>query len=114
MPPHPSMAPTDATTTSSSTAKRTCFRDSLHFAPKRITGIHINGNAKPSAQNLDLGAVAALVAGTWMATVTLVDPAPATIVRGVIVIVEPVGPPLAESVTAAGKVDAAEGAMVRW
>lgn len=56
---------------------------------------------------------AAVAAGTWTATLTLVAAAPAAIVEGVIVMVEPAGPPLAERVTAAGKVDPLEGAMLK-
>ena len=70
------------------------------------------GNIKPSAQAVAWPTIA-LVAGTWTATVTLVAPAPAVIVCGVIVIVAPAGAPLAESVTAAGNTVPVEGAIVK-
>ena len=55
----------------------------------------------------------AVAAGTWTLNATDVAPAPAAMDAGVIVMVDPTGPPLAERATTAGKVDPAEGAMVR-
>jgi hypothetical protein len=68
--------------------------------------------AKASAQRYVVR-TAAVAAGTWTATLTLVAAAPAAIVEGVIVIVEPVGPPLAERFTAPGNVEPLEGAILK-
>jgi len=54
----------------------------------------------------------AAVAGTCIATATLVAASPAANVDGVMVTTDPVGAPVAVSVAAAGKVVPAEGEMV--
>ena len=69
----------------------------LRSIPNGSTSIPISGTQRPSAQAWDVRTAAR--AGTWTVTVTSVDPAPAAMVGGLTVIVEPVGPPLAESET---------------
>ena len=86
--------------------------NSLRSIPNGSTSTPISGIQRPSAQAWDVP-TAAWAAGTWTVTVTSVAPAPAAIDGGVIVIVEPVGPPLAERATASGNVDPVEGAMLR-
>ena len=85
--------------------------DRRHSILKGRTSNPIKGSARPIVQALDVR-TDAMAAGTCTATVTLVAAAPAAMVCGEIVIVEPAGPPLAESVTA-GSTAPVEGAMVR-
>src|SRR5690242_14726132 len=107
------MAPADASSINSRARKSMRLRDHrLTCHPQGITSIPSNGKKTASAQLLELR-TAALAAGTWTTTVTSVAPAPAAMVRGVMVMVDPAGPPLAESVTAAGIAEPVLGAMVR-
>ena len=101
-----------ANTINSRAAKSACLRDRhRHRSPKGSTSIP-NGKARQRAQLVELR-TAALAAGTWTATVTSVASAPAAMVRGVMVMVAPAGPPVAASVTAAGSTDPLDGAIVR-